>query len=155
MGGFAGALESLPVAGNPRGTIVIAPREVMTLKKILVVEDDPVNLQILSDFLAAHGYELCGAETGPDGVESFHRERPDLMLIDVQLPRQNGFEVCSEVKRSADGAHTKVLLMSAVYTGRDYSDRYAKPGLADGYLLKPFDLAELLSRVRGLIGGAN
>jgi DNA-binding response OmpR family regulator len=125
------------------------------VKKILVVEDDPVNLQILSDFLGAHGYDICAAVNGPDGVASFHRERPDLMLIDVQLPRKNGFEVCSEVKRSAVGAHTRVLLMSAVYTDREHSDRYAAPGLADGYLLKPFDLAELLARVRGLIGLSN
>ena len=127
----------------------------MTLKKILVVEDDPVNLQILSDFLSAHGYQTCHAVTGPEGVDSFHREHPDLMLVDVQLPRKNGFEVCSEIKQSEIGAQTRVLLMSAVYTGREHSDRYAQPGLADGYLLKPFDLAELLSRVRGLIGGAN
>jgi len=124
------------------------------VKKILVVEDDPVNLQILSDFLSAHGYLTCAAVTGPEGVESFHRERPDLMLIDVQLPRKNGFEVCSEVKASAAGAATRVLLMSAVYGDRDHSERYAAPGLADGYLRKPFDLAELLSRIRGLIGPA-
>ena len=124
------------------------------MKKILVVEDDPVNLQILSDFLAAHGYSICAAVTGPEGVEGFHREHPDLMLVDVQLPRKNGFDVCAEVKQSADGAHTRVLLMSAVYTDREHTDRYAKPGLADGYLLKPFDLAELLARVRGLIGAA-
>lgn len=122
------------------------------MKKILVVEDDPVNLQILSDFLAAHGYDICAAETGPDGVASFYREHPDLMLIDVQLPRKNGFEVCSEVKQSPEGAGTRVLLMSAVYTGREHVARSSAPGLADGYLLKPFDLAELLSRVRGLIG---
>jgi len=124
------------------------------VKKILVVEDDPVNLQILSDFLAAHGYHIAGAVTGPDGVESFHRERPDLMLIDVQLPRKNGFEVCSEVKQSREGAATRVLLMSAVYTDREHTERYASPGLADGYLLKPFDLVELLARIRGLIGAA-
>jgi two-component system sensor histidine kinase ChiS len=122
------------------------------VKKILVVEDDPINLQILSDFLGAQGYDICAAVNGVEGVEGFVREQPDLMLIDIQLPRKNGFEVCSEVKKSPDGAHTKVLLMSAVYTNREHRDRYATPGLADGYLLKPFDLAELLARVRGLIG---
>jgi DNA-binding response OmpR family regulator len=124
------------------------------VKKILVVEDDPVNLQILSDFLGAHGYEIRSAESGPDGVASFHRELPDLMLIDVQLPRKNGFEVCWEIRQSPGGARTKVLMMSAVYGGRDHSERHAAPGLADGYLRKPFDLAELLARVRDLIGVA-
>lgn len=122
------------------------------MKKILVVEDDPVNLQILSDFLGAQGYDMCGAVNGPEGVDSFFREQPDLMLVDIQLPRKNGFEVCSAVKASPTGAHTPVLLMSAVYTDREHSERYAKPGMADGYLLKPFDLAELLARIRGLIG---
>ena len=122
------------------------------MKKIVIVEDDPVNLQILSDFLGAHGYETRGAVTGPDGVDTFRRERPDLMLIDVQLPRKNGFEVCSEVRRMPEGAATKVLLMSAVYTEAEHVDRSAQPGLADGYLRKPFDLAELLGTVRGLIG---
>jgi DNA-binding response OmpR family regulator len=124
------------------------------VKKILVVEDDPVNLMILSDFLSAHGYDTRSAVTGPDGIDTFRRERPDLVLVDVQLPRKNGFEVCSEVKATPEGARTPVLLMSAVYTGREHLQRYASPGLADGYLLKPFDLAELLARVRGLIGTA-
>jgi DNA-binding response OmpR family regulator len=125
------------------------------VKKILVVEDDPVNLTLLSDFLAAHGYEMVGAVTGPEGVESFLRERPDLMLVDVQLPRKNGFEVCSDVKAAA-GGRVPILLMSAVYSGREHHDRAVRDGqaLADGYLLKPFDLAELLARVRGLIGVA-
>lgn len=123
-------------------------------KKILVVEDDPVNLQILSDFLGAHGYQMCAAVDGPAGVDRFFAERPDLVLIDVQLPRKNGFEVCSEVRGSDEGSQAKVLLMSAVYTDREHSERYARPGLADGYLRKPFDLTELLSRVRGLIGPA-
>ena len=57
-----------------------------------------------------------------------------------------------EVRATPEGAHTPVLLMSAVYTDREHSERNAGPGKADGYLLKPFDLAELLLRVRGLIG---
>ncbi len=125
------------------------------MKKILVVEDDPINLQLLSDFLGAHGYSMVGAVNGPEGVESYLREKPDLMLVDVQLPRKNGFEVCSDVKAAA-GGRVPILLMSAVYSGREHHARAAAAGeaLADGYLLKPFDLAELLARVRGLIGAA-
>ena len=124
------------------------------MKKILVVEDDPINLQILSDFLGAHGYDMRGAVNGPDGVASFWRERPDLMLIDVQLPRKNGFEVCWEIKRTPEGAQMPVLLMSAVYQPHEVLDRHAAPSLAAGYLAKPFDLQSLLSRVRTLIGDA-
>ena len=121
------------------------------MKKILVVEDDPVNQMILIDFLAANGYETIGASSGPDGIDRFDREAPDLCLVDVQLPRKNGFELVREMK--SRGRATPVLLMSAVYTDQDQSTRTVQLGaLADGYLSKPFDLVYLLAQVRGLLG---
>jgi DNA-binding response OmpR family regulator len=127
---------------------------VASAKKILVVEDDPVNLQILTDYLAANGYAMHGASDGAAGIRAFFSERPDLLLVDVQLPKKSGFEVCFEVKRSSEGAAIPVLLMSAVYAPRDQLDRLAAPGMAAGYLTKPFALAELLTQVRSLIGPA-
>ena len=124
------------------------------MKKILVVEDDPVNLPILTDYLGANGYAMRGAVNGVDGIAAFHREQPDLMLIDVQLPRKSGFEVCFEVKRTSAGAQMPVLLMSAVYTPKDERDRLAAPSMAAGYLTKPFDLSQLLAKVQTLIGPA-
>jgi CheY-like chemotaxis protein len=125
------------------------------VKKILVVEDDPVNQMILADFLAANGYETVVAASGPEGIERFERDAPALILIDVQLPRKNGFEVCREIKSSPRGQVTPILLMSAVYTDRDQSQRTVQLGvLADGYLSKPFDLVELLGQVRRLLGEA-
>jgi DNA-binding response OmpR family regulator len=121
------------------------------VKKILVVEDDPINQMILSDFLAANGYATVAAASGPEGIESFDREAPDLCLVDVQLPRKNGFELVREMKSRGKG--TPILLMSAVYSDRDQSSRTIQLGtLADGYLSKPFDLAALLSQVRTLLG---
>jgi two-component system alkaline phosphatase synthesis response regulator PhoP len=123
------------------------------VKKILVVEDDPVNQMILIDFLAANGYETIGASSGPDGIERFDRDVPDLCLVDVQLPRKNGFELVREMK--SRGRATPVLLMSAVYNEPDQSTRTVQLGaLADGYLTKPFDLVNLLEQVRGLLGEA-
>jgi DNA-binding response OmpR family regulator len=121
------------------------------VKKILVVEDDPINQMILSDFLAANGYATVAASTGPEGIEQFDQETPDLCLVDVQLPRKNGFELVREMKSRGKG--TPILLMSAVYSDRDQSNRTIQLGtLADGYLSKPFDLAALLSQVRELLG---
>ena len=123
------------------------------MKKILVVEDDPVNQMILVDFLAANGYQTVAAASGPEGIERFERDAPDLMLVDVQLPRKNGFEVVREVKSRPGGKTTPVLLMSAVYSDRDQTSRTEKLGtLADGYLSKPFDLVQLLAQVRALLG---
>jgi DNA-binding response OmpR family regulator len=121
------------------------------VKKILVVEDDPVNQMILIDLLTANGYQAVGASTGPEGVERFEQEQPDLCLVDVQLPRKNGFEVVRDIK--AFGTNTPVLLMSAVYNDQDQSSRTVQLGaLADGYLSKPFDLVHLLEQVRLLLG---
>jgi len=113
-------------------------------KKILVVEDDPINQMILADFLAANGYQTVSASSGPEGIARFERDAPDLMLVDVQLPSKNGFELAREIKSRPDGKSTPILLMSAVYTDKDHT--------ADGYLTKPFDLALLLSQVRHLLG---
>ena len=120
------------------------------MKKILVVEDDPVNQMILMDFLAANGYATVAASSGPEGIDSYDRESPDLCLVDVQLPRKNGFELVREIKGKSA---TPVVLMSAVYNEPDQSTRTVALGaLADGYLTKPFDLVELLSTVRTLLG---
>jgi two-component system response regulator MprA len=125
------------------------------VKKILVIEDDPLNLTILTDFLEASGYQTVGASDGPQGVARFLEEQPDLALIDVQLPKKNGFEVCFEIKQTAHGQRAAVLIMSAVYTDERHARPYAEKGLrADGYLVKPFDLSELLARIRSLIGEA-
>jgi len=140
MGRRPGALQSLQLSATLRD-----------VKKILVVEDDPINQMILSDFLAANGYATVAASSGPEGIEQFDAEAPDLCLVDVQLPRKNGFELVREMKSRGKG--TPVLLMSAVYSDRDQSSRTIQLGtLADGYLSKPFDLAALLSQVRELLG---
>jgi two-component system phosphate regulon response regulator PhoB len=125
----------------------------VTVKKILVVEDDPVNQTILLDFLAANGFETVGASSGPEGIERFERDAPDLLLVDVQLPRKNGFELLREIKSRPEGKATPILLMSAVYNDHDQSNRTLQLGtLADGYLSKPFDLVRLLEQVRQLLG---
>jgi CheY-like chemotaxis protein len=125
------------------------------VKKILVVEDDPVNQMILSDFLAANGYETVAASSGPEGIERFEHDAPDLLLVDVQLPRKNGFELVREIKSRPSGKAIPILLMSAVYNDRDQSSRTIQLGtLADGYLSKPFDLVQLLTQVRQLLGEA-
>jgi two-component system phosphate regulon response regulator PhoB len=125
------------------------------VKKILVVEDDPVNQMILLDFLAANGYDTVGASSGPEGIERFEREAPDLLLVDIQLPRKNGFELLHDIKSRPNGRATPILLMSAVYNDHDQSSRTIQLGtLADGYLSKPFDLVNLLAQVRQLLGEA-
>lgn len=126
------------------------------MKKILVVEDDPVNATIVGDFLSANGYSVAVAKNGVQGIEMCASESPDMMLVDVMLPRRNGFEVCFEVKRTPHGRDMPLVLMSAVCRDDENVTKYSREGLhVDAYLDKPFSLTRLLAQVHASIGAAS
>jgi DNA-binding response OmpR family regulator len=126
-----------------------------TRRHVLIVEDDTVTALVLSEFLAAHGYRISVATHGVEGLAKFESELPDLALVDVLLPRKNGFETCFEMKQfTAHGRHTPVILMSAVYRDLQHAIEYAHSLAAEGFLQKPFDLDLLLEQVQSLIGEA-
>ncbi len=124
-------------------------------KKILVVEDDRVIAGAMRDYLKAYGYEAEAAYNGKDAMESWQHKDYDLMLVDVQLPLKNGFEICHEVRNDPRGATTPLVLMSAVYRDVERARDYAMRGLrANAYMEKPFGLSELLNQLESLIGAA-
>jgi two-component system response regulator MprA len=115
--------------------------------KVLVVEDDPSVRESLRRSLAFNGYQVALATDGVDGLAALDRERPDVVVLDVMMPRMDGLETCRRMR--AAGIDLPVLMLTA----RDeVSDRVA--GLdagADDYLPKPFALEELLARLRALL----
>ena len=120
-------------------------------KRILVVEDDPINQKVFTDFLTAYGYRVSIARTGPEGVEKAAILRPDLVVCDVLLPQKSGFEVCFEIKRAPETRDVPVIFMSAVC--RDtYSEAYASIDLrAQGYFVKPFSVTAMMERIGELL----
>ena len=121
-------------------------------RHVLIVEDDNVTALVLSEYLAACGYRTTIAQTGVEGVAKFLAQRPDLAIVDVLLPKKDGFDVCFAMKRSEHGRTTPVVLMSAVYKNEAQATEYARGVLADGFMRKPFDLDDLLTRVTELVG---
>jgi DNA-binding response OmpR family regulator len=119
-------------------------------ERVLIVEDDEITALVLSEYLTAHGYRTTVAATGYDGVTRFIAEAPDLALVDVLLPKKDGFDVCYAMKSSDHGRTTPVVLMSAVYRDPQATE-YARGVLADGFLQKPFDLDDLVARVDKLV----
>jgi DNA-binding response OmpR family regulator len=116
-------------------------------ERILVVEDEPAMRIALQDALEAEGYRVLVATDGPTGLERALKEKPALVLLDVMLPRLNGFELCARLRCVSNPV--PVLMLTA--KGR-VKDRVA--GLdagADDYLVKPFDAEELLARIRSLL----
>ncbi len=117
---------------------------------ILVVDDDPAIVQILTNLLRARGYEVCAASTGRQGLQTARERRPDLVLLDVLLPDINGSEVCRQIKADSVLQDVFVALMSGGATS--VADRISGlEGGADDYFIKPFDLDEFLARIRTIV----
>jgi DNA-binding response OmpR family regulator len=115
--------------------------------RILVVEDEPPMRTALEDILKAEGYRVLTAADGRTGLDVAVADKPDLILLDIMLPRIDGMTVCAELRRLA--IEVPVLMLTA---RGQVSDRVA--GLdtgADDYLVKPFSTDELLARVRALL----
>lgn len=115
--------------------------------KILVVDDDLELLRLIAFALRQAGYMVLEAQDGPQAVAVFERERPDLVVLDVNLPRLNGFEVLKKIRAVSEGLP---VMMLTVRTGEEDQVRGLDLG-ADDYLGKPFSPRTLLARVRALL----
>jgi len=117
--------------------------------KILVVDDDAVNRELLQEFLVAEGLEVVTAPDGRSSLDAFARLKPDLVLLDVNMPFLDGFEVCRRLKHNPDTRLTPVVLVTGLSATEDRV-RGIKAG-ADGFVSKPVDHSELLAHVRSLL----
>jgi DNA-binding response OmpR family regulator len=118
----------------------------MVGSKVLVVEDDPTLLDVLRYNLSKEGYDVLTAVDGATGLEAARTDRPDLVILDVMLPKMDGYEVCRILRREM----TVPILMLTAKT--EETDRVV--GLevgADDYVTKPFSMRELMARVRAML----
>jgi two-component system cell cycle response regulator DivK len=115
-------------------------------KRVLIVDDNEDNRQILIDLLSANGYVVIEALTGPDAVAIAERETPDLVLMDIQLPGFDGHEATRRIKSIPALARTPVIAVTSYALAGD--DRKAAEAGCDDYVTKPFSPRELLAKVR-------
>ena len=114
---------------------------------ILVVEDEPALLRGLKDNLSVEGHEVLTASDGETGYRMARDSKPDLILLDLMLPRLSGYEICRKLR--GEGVQTPILILTA---RSEESDRVLGLDLgADDYVAKPFSVRELLARVRALL----
>jgi CheY-like chemotaxis protein len=118
--------------------------------KVLVVDDSWTDLTLMASPLREGGFEVITAVDGDEAVEKVLTEQPQCVLLDVVLPRQNGFQVCRRLKQMDQSRHIPIILISGKSTPLDV--RWGLQQGADLYITKPFSKEELLSSVRSLTG---
>ena len=119
-------------------------------KKILVVEDTEDNRQILRDLLGAGGYEMIEAYDGADGVAKASAHKPDLILMDIQMPVMDGYEATRRIK--ADPALNAIPIIAVTSYALSGDEAKAREAGCDGYIAKPFSPRQMLAKVREILG---
>jgi twitching motility two-component system response regulator PilH len=121
----------------------------MSGQKVLVVDDSSTELTMIVALLRDGGFEVVTAVDGDEVVEKVFKERPQCIVLDVVLPKQNGFQLCRKLKALEVSKHIPIILLSSKSTPLDKS--WGLKQGADLYITKPFNEAELVASVRHLV----
>lgn len=119
------------------------------MTRILIVDDSPTQINVLSRILAKQGYEVISAADGTQGVDMASSEKPDLILMDVVMPNLNGFQATRQITRNPATSHIPVIMLTSKdqETDRVWAERQG----ASDYLTKPPVEAELIEKIKSLL----
>ena len=117
--------------------------------KILIVEDNQENIDLLYYFLSPQGYDLTAVMDGVEAMKVVETRKPDLILLDIMLPKLDGFAVCERLKKNSDTKSIPIIMLTAL---KDLKDKIKSLEVgADDFISKPFENVELLARVKSLL----
>ncbi len=120
------------------------------MASIVIVEDNPDNMKLIQTLLRLKGHSLTGLESGDGLLETLEQERPDLVLMDIQLPERDGYALLGDI-RTSPHASTRVIALTAHAMTGD-RERALAAGF-DGYITKPIDIREFPEQVARLLAG--
>ena len=120
-------------------------------KRVLIVEDNPLNMKLFTAMIAAQGYGVIQAFDGPSAIDIAHRQLPDLIIMDVQLPGMSGLDVTRSLKAEDDTRHIPIIATTA-YALRGDEETIFSSG-CDGYMAKPIAISEFLALIESFILG--
>ena len=115
------------------------------MKRVLIVEDNELNMKLFNDLLQAHGYQTLQAKDGRLVIEMTRKNRPDLILMDIQLPEISGLEITKMLKAGDDLKSIPVIAITAFAMKGD--EQKIRSGGCDGYIAKPISVASFLQTV--------
>lgn len=118
--------------------------------KILIVDDDRVTLTMLEMILSRHGYQILSAKDGEEGWDLASKEKPDVVISDMLIPKIHGLDLCAKIKQDPQLKDIKVILMTAVYKGAAFQFDARDSG-ADHFIEKPIDTNALLVELEKLL----
>ncbi len=118
--------------------------------KVLLVEDDVFMSDLLTQTLARAGFEVANAKTGGEGVKLFQEWHPDIILLDLILPDQNGFEALRQIRRLPGGPEEKVIVLSNL-SRETQGEEASRLGVADYLVKSNFSLEEIITRVKSVL----
>ncbi|MAA98089.1 MAG: two-component system response regulator [Stappia sp.] len=119
-------------------------------KTVLIVEDNELNMKLFHDLLEAHGYQTLQTRTGIEALELAREHRPDLILMDIQLPEVSGLEVTKWIKEDDDLKVIPVIAVTAFAMKGD--EERIRQGGCEAYISKPISVAKFLETVRSYLG---
>ena len=120
------------------------------MSKILYIEDHPAQRDIMAQMLELSGYQVAVASDGIEGLEQAHAWNPDLVLMDLRMPRMDGFEAIRELRKDPNTAEIPIIAISA-WASAKHKERALEAG-ADEHFTKPVDLSRLLDTISRLLG---
>ncbi|MDB5643269.1 MAG: two-component system response regulator [Hyphomicrobiales bacterium] len=120
-------------------------------KKVLIVEDNELNMKLFNDLLEAHGYATVQTRNGMEALDLARAHRPDLILMDIQLPEVSGLQVTQWIKDDPGLRHIPVIAITAFAMKGD--EEKIRQGGCEAYLSKPISVVKFLETVRNFIGG--
>lgn len=118
-------------------------------KRILVVEDEKDLMETLALRLESNDYEVIKAHDGQEGLDKARKENPDLIILDLMLPKMDGYKVCGLLKRDSRYSRIPIIIFTA--RGQDSDKKMGEDLGADAYITKPFDTKTLLGKIEELI----
>lgn len=119
-------------------------------KKVLIVEDNELNMKLFSDLLEAHGYETVGTNNGLNALDLAREHSPDLILMDIQLPEVSGLEVTKWLKDDDELSSIPVIAVTAFAMKGD--EERIREGGCEAYMSKPISISVFIETIRGFLG---